>query len=94
MADIRLILAAILVDHAEGRKIAKVLQEEYGIVAASLAADDQILSVSKAEFANLEVAKAQKVASVQDLKSAEKRKPYVPRIIGKPHGFPKNMRRK
>lgn len=95
MVSSKSIIAALaLLAFKDHRDVAKVLAEEYGIEPVS---DDEgkklQVSVMCADFDKIN----QQVAVIQaGLHNAQKlkAKPYAPRKIGKPCGFPKNMRRK
>ena len=92
MADIKKIAQAlVLLSFSDMKDVAKVLKEEYDIEAARKEEKKFTLNAG-----NLEDMRQQATLVQTRFKEEQKRKqkPYAPRKIGKPCGFPKNMRRK
>lgn len=92
MADIKKIAQAlVLLSFSDMKDVAKVLKEEYDIEAARKEEKKFTLNAG-----NLEDMRQQATLVQTRLKEEQERKqkPYAPRKIGKPCGFPKNMRRK
>lgn len=90
MADIKLIARAlVLLAYGDRHNVAKV---------AEMPSDEEkVLKFEKPEGRlQLEESMQQLAAEQRRLEAEQKRKrkPYAPRSIGKPRGFPKNMRRK
>ncbi|MBR3677211.1 MAG: hypothetical protein IKN71_08785 [Alphaproteobacteria bacterium] len=93
MVDIKWIARVLaLYAGADMRETARILKEEYGIEAAVV--DDKKINDVAEHSNSLEIAKTRVVGEQKSLFQSERNKPYVPRKIGKPRGFPKNMRRK
>jgi ribosomal protein L7/L12 len=79
MANIRLIVEALIgLSVREAQGLAKVLKDEYGIVADAEAQskDDMIKS-------SIEVSQAEKAVFEKE-KTSKRSKIYVPRVVGKP----------
>lgn len=100
MADIKAI-AEKLVFNAGGalQEIVQMLRDEYGIDVITLIFDEKNERNISAEDLKNEVFRLQELASKQrvTVKKAQadaKNKPYAPRKIGNPRGFPQNMRRR
>ena len=92
MADIKLIARILSLSiGADMRKTVKTLKEEYGI--ETVAEEHKINEVAE-QNNDLERAKNGIITAQKRLSKQKKSKPYTPRKIGKPCGFPKNMRRK
>ena len=92
MADIKKIAQAlVLLSFSDMKDVAKVLKEEYDIEAARKEEKKFTLNAG-----NLEDMRQQATLVQTRFKEEQERKqkPYAPRKIGKPCGFPKNMRRK
>lgn len=74
--------------------VAKVLKEEYGIEPKQ----DNHVRRFECPVGRLEAEEFKQQIAVMQVRLKEeqerKQKPYAPRKIGKPCGFPKNMRRK
>lgn len=91
MADIK-VIARLLALSAGMSETAKVLKEEYGIEAA--VADNQKITDVAEQSDALERSRKRIASEQRYLQSLKNKKTYWPRTIGKPRGFPQNMRRK
>jgi hypothetical protein len=92
MANIKQIAEAlVLLSFGDMADVTKVLKEEYDIEVAEEKEKKFVLRTD-----DLESIKQQAAIVQARLKEEQKRKqkPYAPRKIGKPRGFPENMRRK
>lgn len=92
MANIKKIAQAlVLLSFGELSDVAEVLEEEFGIEPQK--EDDKKFVLRTGDLENT---KRQAEIIQARLKEEQERrqKPYAPRKIGNPRGFPKNMRRK
>lgn len=89
MVNIKIVAQNLLrLSRIELLGIAKVLQADYGIEALP-PEDNQALKLQE-EAVEQRNAISLRVSALK----RQREKPYAPRKIGKPCGFPKNMRRK
>ena len=100
MADIKAI-AEKLVFNADGalQEIMQMLRDEFGIDVITLIFDEKKEKNISAEDLKNEVFRLQELApkqrvTVKKAQADARNKPYAPRKIGNPRGFPQNMRRR
>ena len=100
MADIKAI-AEKLVFNADGalQEIMQMLRDEFGIDVITLIFDEKKEKNISAEDLKNEVFRLQDQAlkqrvTVKKAQADARNKPYAPRKIGNPRGFPQNMRRR
>ncbi len=100
MADIKAI-AEKLVFVADGalQEIVQMLRDEYGIDVITLIFDEKNEKNISAEDLKKEVSRLKDQALIQRVtvekaQADARSKPYAPRKIGNPRGFPPNMRRR
>lgn len=92
MANIKQIAQAlVLLSFKDMKDVAKVLKEEYDIEPKQETEKKFTLNTGALEDMRQQVTLVQTHLKEEQ---ERKQKPYAPRKIGKPCGFPKNMRRK
>ncbi len=94
MANIQKIAEALaLLAFRDAQDVAKVLEEEYGITPQTSEKNEKTFTLN---VENLKEQQQQIVFLQKEMQEEQKRKqkPYAPRKIGKPRGFPDNMRRR
>lgn len=92
MANIKLIAQALVIlSFKDMTDVAKILKEEYDIEPKE--GDGRKFVLKTDDF---EIIRREATIVEAQIKEEQKRKqkPYAPRKIGKPRGFPDNMRRK
>ena len=101
MADIQAVAVALvrLYNGNIHHELTRILQEDLGIDVVVIQADDleddRLLTVETVADLEKSMSEAQKrTVAVSPAPAPPNLKPFVPRKIGKPRGFPPNMRRR
>ncbi len=100
MVDLKTLAAGLVyLRLSPSREAIRILEEEFGIDIASLIQEDENQSLSAEDIVEElyrikeERLKTDAVVTCRE-NALKKQKPYAPRKIGNPRGFPPNMRRR